>query len=73
MREPSDSGKKIAGERKNGDMLLTTFFTFDAGDATAMLGYAGDLLTDLTPLLIPIVGVAVGLIIVMAIIRAIRG
>lgn len=54
-------------------MFLTSFFNFATSDANVMLGYSGDLLTDLTPILIPIIGVAVGLIIVIAIIRAIRG
>lgn len=38
-----------------------------------MIGYMKDLLTDLTPLLIPIIAIGVGLIIVGVIIRAIRG
>jgi len=53
--------------------FLGTFFTWTPENTTTMIGYMGDLLDDLTPLLIPIIAVAVGLIIVGAIIRAIRG
>jgi hypothetical protein len=38
-----------------------------------MLGYVKDLITDITPLLLPIIAISVGLIIVIAIIRALRG
>jgi len=54
-------------------MIFGTFLTWTTEDTTAMLGYMSDLIGDLTPLLIPIIAVAVGLIIVGAIIHAIRG
>jgi len=53
--------------------MLGTFITWTEEDTTAMIGHMSDLLTDLTPLLIPIIAIAIGLIIVGAIIRAIRG
>lgn len=54
-------------------IILGTFLTWTGEDTTAMIGYMSDLFEDLTPLLIPIIAVAVGLIVVGAIIRAIRG
>jgi hypothetical protein len=38
-----------------------------------MLGYAGGIITDLLPVWLPIVAVGLGLIVVIAIIHAIRG
>lgn len=64
------------GRKKRLAMIITmlgTFLTWEAGDTTEMLGYVSDLITDLTPLLIPIIAVGVGLIVVSAIISAIRG
>jgi len=58
------SGKKI---------MLGTFFTITSENITAMLGYVSDLIEDLTPLLLPIIGVLVGLIVFWAILNAIRG
>ncbi len=54
-------------------ILLSTFLTITGEDITAMLGYTSDLISDLTPLLLPIIAIGLGVIIVMAIIRAIRG
>lgn len=54
-------------------VFLGTFLTWTGADTTAMIGYMSDLITDLTPLLIPIIAVGIGLIIVSAIMRAIRG
>jgi len=66
----AEKGRK---ERLAMIILLGTFLTWEAGDTTEMLGYVSDLITDLTPLLVPIIAVGVGLIIVSAIISAIRG
>jgi len=52
--------------------MLGTFITISSEDITAMIGYASGLLTDLQPLLIIIVGIAVGLIIFWAIMKAIK-
>jgi len=53
--------------------MLGTFLTWAPEDTTAMIGYMSDLFTDLTPLLVIIVGIGVGLIVVQAILKAIRG
>jgi len=52
--------------------MLGTFFTITEGNITTMLGYISDLIEDFTPLLLPIIGVGVGLIIFWAIIKALR-
>lgn len=52
--------------------MLGTFITITEADITIMVGYISDLLTDLTPLLLPIVAVAVGIFIFWAIVKAIR-
>jgi len=52
--------------------FLTTFFTFSEANITTMLGYVSDLISDLTPLLLPIVAVGVGIFIFWAIVKAIR-
>lgn len=54
-------------------IFLGTFLTWASEDTTAMIGYIEDLFDDLMPLLIVIIAVGVGLIVVGAIIRAIRG
>lgn len=53
--------------------LLSTFIDWTSQNTTDMLGYVKDLITDITPLLLPIIAISVGLIIVIAIIRALRG
>jgi len=52
--------------------MIGTFISIEPTDITAMLGYTKDLLTDLTPLLLPIIAVAVGIFIFWAIVRAIK-
>ena len=52
-------------------IILGTFLTITEGDVTTMLGYVGDLVTDLTPLMLPIIGVGVGIFIFWAIVKAI--
>jgi len=54
-------------------VFLGTFFTWSSEDTTAMIGVMSDLFDDLTPLLIIILGIGMGLIVVGAILRAIRG
>jgi len=53
-------------------MLFGTFFTITPENITTMLGYTTDLITDLTPIILPIVAIGLGLIIFYAIIKAIR-
>jgi hypothetical protein len=57
---------------KNKTMMLATFLTITADDITAMIGYVEDIISDLTPLLLPIIAVGVGLIIFWAIIKAVK-
>ena len=52
--------------------MYGTFFTITASDTEAMIGYAGDLIADITPLLLIIIGVAVGVFIFYAIVNAIK-
>lgn len=51
---------------------MLTFFTIQSTDVTSLLGYVGDFITDISPLLLPIVGIGVGIIIVVAIIGAVK-
>jgi len=52
--------------------MLGTFITIESADITLMIGYISDFLTDLTPLLLPIVAVGVGIFIFWAIVKAIK-
>ncbi|GAH91925.1 unnamed protein product [marine sediment metagenome] len=52
--------------------MLATFITIESADITAMIGYISDFLTDLTPLLLPIVAVGVGIFVFWAIVKAIK-
>lgn len=51
---------------------MLTFISWSASNTEAMIGYMGDLIADLTPLLIPIVAVGLGLIIFSVIVGVIR-
>ena len=53
-------------------MFLGTFLTLTSGDITAMLGYVQNIITDLTPLMLPIIAAGVGIFIFWAIVKAIR-
>lgn len=53
-------------------MFLGTFLTWTPENTTTMLGYISDLILDLTPLLIPIIAIGVGLIIFSVVVRVIR-
>lgn len=53
-------------------MLLGTFFTISEANISTMLGYVGDLITDLVPLLMPIIAVMLGLFIFWAIVKALK-
>ena len=54
-------------------MATSTFIEISSDDVGILLGYVKDLISDLTPLLLPIIAVALGLIIFYAIVHAIRG
>lgn len=53
--------------------MLGTFFTISTEDITTMIGYIGDIFSDLSPVILLIVGVGLGLMAVSVIIRALRG
>lgn len=53
-------------------MIFGTFFTITGSSTAEVIGYAHDIITDITPLLLIIVGVAVGLFIFWGIISAIK-
>jgi len=53
--------------------MLLSIISLSTGDANTMLGYAGTLISDLSPVWITIVGVGLGLLVVVAVIHAIRG
>jgi len=53
--------------------MILTFLSITDGDIATMTSYTTDFLGDLTPLLLPVVAIGVGLIIFVAIVRAIRG
>jgi len=52
--------------------MLGLFFTITDENVSSTLAYAGGLISDLMPLLLPIVGVAVGLFVFWAITSAIK-
>lgn len=43
--------------------MLGTFFTITPEQITQMLGYMGDMIEDITPLLLPFIAVGCGMII----------
>lgn len=53
-------------------MPLYTFFTFATSSMDTMLGYVGDFITDITPLMLPIIAIGLGIFIVLAIIKAFK-
>jgi len=53
--------------------MFGTFFTISPENITAMLGYVSSFISDITPLLLPIIAVSLGVLILWAIIGAIRG
>lgn len=50
-----------------------TFINWTPDMTNQMLNFMGDLISDFTPLLIPIIAIGVGLIVIGAIVHAIRG
>lgn len=53
-------------------MFFGTFLTITSGDITTMIGYINTLITDLTPLLLPIIAVGVGIFIFWALTKALK-
>lgn len=54
-------------------MVMTTIIDWNASDTASMLGYVTGLLDDLKPLLTPIIGIGIGLIVFAVIVAVIRG
>jgi len=52
--------------------LFGTFLNITSNDISTMFGYTEALISDLTPLLLPIIGVGVGILVIWAIIRSFR-
>jgi len=53
-------------------MILGTFFTISDENITSTIGYISDFIGDLTPLMLPIIAVAVGIFIFWAIVKAVK-
>lgn len=53
-------------------ILAGTFLDLTPEHITTMLGYSKDLITDLTPLMLPIIAIGIGIFIVVSIISAIK-
>lgn len=53
-------------------MFLGTFITWSPDMTTAMIGYIQDFITDISPLLIPIIAIGLGLIIFSVVVSVIR-
>lgn len=54
-------------------MILPTFLTIESADITTMIGYMSDLFSDLSPIILLIVGVGLGLMVISVILRTLRG
>jgi len=54
-------------------MLITSFFTFSTSSLDLVTGYMGDLFSDISPLVLLIIGVSLAMIVLAGIISAIRG
>ena len=55
-----------------GSLFIGTFIDIVPEDITAMLGYSKNLITDLAPLLWPVIGIGLAILIIWAIIGAFR-
>lgn len=53
--------------------MLGTFFTITSENVSSTIGYISDIIGDFSPILFVIMGVAVGIIVLEAIIGAVRG
>jgi len=52
--------------------MILTFFTITEDNMTTMLGYVSDLIGDITPILLPIIAIGLGLMIFYAIVHSIK-
>jgi len=53
--------------------MLATFITWTDANTSSTIAHMKNLITDLTPLMIPVIAIGLGLIIFSVIIKAIRG
>ncbi|GAI30989.1 unnamed protein product [marine sediment metagenome] len=53
-------------------MIFPTFITISDANVSTTIGYIQDFLSDFTPILLPIIAVAIGIFIFWAIVKAIR-
>lgn len=53
--------------------MIATFINITDDNVSTTLGYVKDMITDLTPLMLPVIAILLGLIVFSVIIRAIRG
>jgi hypothetical protein len=51
---------------------MLTFFSFSSENITALTGYITNFITDISPLLIPVIAIGLGILIVSGIISAIK-
>jgi hypothetical protein len=52
---------------------MDTIFEISGDDITTLLGYIAQVFSDLSPIILLIVGVGVGLMVIAVIIKALRG
>jgi len=52
--------------------FLGTFLDITPDNITAMLNYSKGLISDLTPLILPVIGVGLGILVIWAIIKSFR-
>lgn len=52
--------------------MLGTFFTITPEHINTMIGYISSFISDFTPLLLPIIAISLGLLVIWAIITAIK-
>jgi hypothetical protein len=53
-------------------ILLGTFLDITPDNINSMLGYTKNLIVDLTPLMLPIIGIGLGILVIWAIINSFR-
>jgi len=54
-------------------MIFGTFFTITPENISEMFGYIQDIISDFTPILLPIIAIMLGLFIFWAIVKALKG
>jgi len=52
--------------------MIFTFFTISSSSIDTMLGYIGSFITDITPLMMPLMAIGVGILVVSALIGIFR-